>query len=770
MTVQEALSKTKKIIISPNPLPVEKTCATELAKAIRPGMRIVAGNFDETSEPALMIAVRNDANFPSNAANSLPGAEKPKACFKISPDGNGMLAVSHANLLYAYTHKLINEWSKQPLESFAKGKYFQAAFQWHRPMYDYLLTQVWRTARHFDPESHIREMAKSGCTHLEVNGLAQLLPLEDAVPGEFYSQFYSYCLALDQYVYSELNKGIYPVEYLDANLNLLKKYAHIGKKYGLDPGILCFEPRSVPEKLLQRYPTLRGARVDHPLRSRRPRFNLSLAHPLVQEHYAEMATKLLQEVPELAYMSIWSNDSGAGFEYTSSLYVGRNGGPYLVREWRTHEQIAEAAGKNVVQFMKLIRDAAAKINPDFRVSLRLEPFKVEHDFILENLESQLDIEVPSLLVRGYDLPYHHEKYSNSPGVAGSILHNRLESQEQDLIEKHEKRGIASHLVYSQGNGFNFEPLIGIPFPWLLHQKLQAMHERGVKYAANLGGLTPSSLAPYHINQEIFKAFMLDPEQEIDAMIQQKASEWVGEKASHELIAIWRNAEEAIRYLPPLPLYSGFGFVWLRVWVRPIIPHLLAVPEPDRRYYEDFMVSAANNTNLTDLGRDVLFDLFSKEYGASYVERVDENVLSRLENALALAREHAKKTQEIESVHRVFVDQRDRLHALRCWIGTLRSVAAWVAGVYHYLEAEQDSEEQKWRDYLDEMVSREIENAADLLYLCESSMVDFMVVSKTGETSYIYGENFCELVKRKIELMEKYRYFEPFIDDDILWRI
>lgn len=770
MTVQDALSKTKRIMIPSIPLPVEKTSATEFTGSVLSEIEIVEAPHTDANDPVFKIAVFNNADFDTQKIASNAPKDKPWSYFRISPDGNGELVVSDENLLYAYTHKLIDEWAKQPTTEFERGKYFQAAFRWHRPIFDYLLTQMWRTARHFDPETHIREMAKSGYTHLEVNGLAQSIPFEVPVPGEFYSQFYTYCIALDQYVYSELNKGIYPVEYLTANLNLLKKYAEIGKKYGLAPGILCFEPRSVPEKLFEKYPTLRGARVDHPLRSRKPRFNLSLVHPLVQEHYEKMITKLLQAVPELAYMSIWSNDSGAGFEYTSSLYVGRNGGPYLIREWRTHEQIAEVAGKNIVRFMKLLRDTACKINPDFHVSLRLEPFKVEHDVIMENLESQLDIEVPSLLVRGYDLPYHHEKYADAPGIAGSIFHNSIEPEEQKLIEKHESRGIASHLIYTHGNGFNLEPLIGIPFPLLLHQKLQAMHSRGVKYAANLGGFSPTSLAPYHINQEIFRSFMLDPAQKIDQILQLQANAWVGESSAEKLAEVWRQADEAIRWLPPLPLYSGFGFVWLRVWVRPIIPNLLAVPERDRHYYEDFMVSPANNTNLTDLGRDVLFDLISKEYGASYAERVDKNVMKPLDAAIAVASSQAQDATLSESSRRVFIDQRDRLRALRCWIGTLRSVSAWVAGVYNYLEVENSIEEKKWRAYLDAMMDREIQNAHDLLDLWRTSEIDFMVISKTGETSYIYGENFGTLVQRKIELMEKYRHVAPFIDEDILWRV
>ena len=45
----------------------------------------------------------------------------------------------------------------------------------------------------------------------------------------------------------------------------------------------------------------------------------------------------------------------------------------------------------------------------------------------------------------------------------------------------------------------------------------------------------------------------------------------------------------------------------------------------------------------------------------------------------------------------------------------------------------------------------------------------MVVSDTGENTFIYGKNLGEHVRHKIRLMEKYRHKKPRIDRNILWR-
>ncbi|MFQ5639105.1 MAG: hypothetical protein ACE5IR_14070 [bacterium] len=769
MIVREVLRNTETLLIPEKPLLVEQTSAAELLELLTPAAKLSFENLPASERGVFRLATAGNTAFPTNRFLSQAPKEKSWAYLRISADGAGELIVSEASVLYPYTMKLVEDFGGYPAKLFKEGKYYTTAFRWHRPLFDNLLTQVWRSARHFDPGAHIREMARAGYTHVEVNGMAALEPCEESVGGEFYAPFYSYGLALDQYVDSDLNRGIYPAEYLSANLNLLKENARLARKYGLEPGLLCFEPRSVPEKLLQEYPTLRGARVDHPFRSRKPRYTLALAHPRVQAHYRELMQKLLREVPDLAYMSIWSNDSGAGFEHTSSLYVGRNGGPYLIREWRTHADIAEAAGKNVVQFMRLLRDAAAEMNPKFRVSIRLEPFKDEHQAIMENLSKQLDIEAPSLLVRGYDLPYTHEKYSDNHGVAGTVHHIRMRPEESELLKKLESRGSHTHVIYSHGNGFNFEPLLGIPFPWLLFAKLQAMAEIGVEHAANLGGFTPSRFAPYHINQELFREFMLQPGVDVDEALHEKARAWAGKNAD-DLLDVWRQADEAIRRLPTIPLYTSFGFVWLRLWVRPIIPDLLAVPKAERRYYEDFMVSSVNNTNLTDLGRDVLFQLISQESGKQFVERVDAYVFPYLNKAIDTADKQAGDIESSKKSKTAFHDQHVRLCALRCWIGTLRSVAGWCAGVYGYLGEGDAKAQNRWRNYLDDIIDSEIRNARNLLELWNTSDLEFMAVSGSGETPFIYGENFGKLLERKIALMKEYRQVEPNIDRDIIWKV
>ncbi len=61
--------------------------------------------------------------------------------------------------------------------------------------------------------------------------------LEEGVPGKIYTRFYASSPDLDQFVSSDLTRGLYPPEYLQANMDLLKKNVALALAYGLRPAL-----------------------------------------------------------------------------------------------------------------------------------------------------------------------------------------------------------------------------------------------------------------------------------------------------------------------------------------------------------------------------------------------------------------------------------------------------------------------------------------------------------------------------------------------------
>ncbi len=764
MKVREVLRLVKQVRIPKKGCPAEET---------------IAGAILEWCEKRAYVIKVDDSGFVSEEGALYIAVIQKGLCDRLQSDWVSVnsdvnqclwLLSSKPYFLYAgFTHlieDLLDEDVADVLPWIQK-----IGFSVQKSTFDLFLTQYARLIRDFDREKYISEYARLGFTHIEVNALASSSPYEKGVSGEFYPDFYTYCPALDQFVSSRLNQGIYPKEYLDSNLKRLKDNARLALKYGLVPGLLCFEPRSVPEALLDKYPTLRGARVDHPFRSFKPRYNLSIAHPVVQKHYQELLIKLLKEVPDLGFMTIWSNDSGAGFEHTKSLYVGRNGGAYLIREWQDDEVIAKRAAANIIQFFSLMRDAGSRINPGFRVITRLESFYGERDYLWPQLNERIDVEVHSLLAKGWEPIGSHPKYPDIK-VSGSAYHNTLADKEKDAMTELNSRNSRSYFYHSFGSHTNHEPLLGIPFPWLTYEKLSAFARIGVKTLAHVGGLHPPDKVPYAVNQEIFRLYQLNPLLNIEDAVQKMAMRYAGRTYANTLVKGWRLVEQAIRAFLPLSIYTHYGVVWQRVFVRPLVPDIDRIPELKRAYYESFMCTSIHNPNRVDLAKDVLFELVTKDYARTAFSRVDENVWTPLESAIQLFKKKGEEARSAEDkkAEGVFTDQYFRIRALKCLYTTLRNTAVWIYAEHEYLESDDPGSKANCRKLLDEMIDKEIKNCAELIEIWKTAPIEWMIVSGTGETPFIHGSNFAELLEKKISLMQKHRGDEPSIDPDYMFRI
>ncbi len=439
MTVREALSRVARIQVPAGSPPAAGSAAAVIAAQ-------TGAAIDEVDalDPAPEAGVfQLEAPAHASRQGALAAA---RIDLRLRPDGSGRLVSAGGRLLYAAARQLVDVLADDDLGALEQGLSITPSFAWNRSCYDVFLTQEGRIQHGLDVEAYVRQLAAWGYTHVEVNALAYPMGLETGPKGEVYPMFYTYCPALDQFVYSSLNKGLYPFYYLSANLAVLKRNAALARKYGLVPGLLSFEPRSVPEEFFARYPMLRGPRVDHPFRSFRPRFTMTLAHPRVRDHYAEMMTALLREVPDLGFLSVWSNDSGSGFEHTKSLYVGRNGGPYMIREWNDDAEIAKTAGAHVVQFLALLRDAARAVNPEFRVITRLESFygRARHR-----------------LGRPRQRPRRRDDVAHRPGMGDAIPSSPL-----PRLERHQQRlGVPARVRAARagtGNGAAREGCRGAP--------------------------------------------------------------------------------------------------------------------------------------------------------------------------------------------------------------------------------------------------------------------------------------------------------------------
>ncbi|TSA19318.1 hypothetical protein D4R75_10055 [bacterium] len=611
-----------------------------------------------------------------------------------------------------------------------------STFLWLRNLSDFLVGSL-RSARHFDGEAYIHQLAEQGFTHVTVNGLGVDRPFESGPPGDVYSWFYDYSPDLDQFVSSSLLEGYYPKDYLKRNLDFLKSNAVIAVKHGLVPGLHINSPRSMPEEFWAKYPFLRGARIDHPRESFRPRYTLAMAHPVVQQHYRELIRNLMTEVPQLGFIHIWTNDSGSGFEFVTSLYAGRNGGPYLIREWKGDDEIARKAAENVLTYYHLLRDETTRVNPGFRVICDLGPFYAERKYIAPGLGDGLDAGAFGSF-EGTESREEHQMLKK----AGALVHNKLDLGDNNVL--------------------------GVPYPVLVSERLQAAYESGV--TCLLVSASPRSLAPYDINGEVLRSFQMNREQPLESVLAEAAERWAGAPYSHHLVELWKLSDAAVRSYPAGIPFSTFAFPWFRLWIRPFVPNIDAIPESDRSYYERNLLATFNNPTRIDLNNDMMWNFLTVKEAGEKKEAIDRTVIPPLNEALEHVTKLIQGLDRTASPRKVFEDLRDRLRAGRCFYATMRNSLAWTESVHGYMEAKSQSEKERHRSLCRAMVTSELENAKNLLKLWNESSVDWMPVSRRTESLHIHGENFGDHVRHKIALMQQHIDDEPYIDKEFMWRM
>ncbi len=735
-SIEERFKQTRFIFYTQDGERVDSTVAAELKSTLAGNARIEAVSVaSEKRSGAFYVAVIGEG---LTRGPDSPPKNSDWMYIRLNPDGSGELTASKKHLMYGVYALLQDNALNLSPDDLSRGHIITTTFRVVIGE-DGFFGRRRRFSQGYDAEATIKELARLGCSHVVANALALPYPVEQGPEGEIYYRFYQFAPDLDMYVETRLNAGTYPPEILNANIEFLKKQARLADVYGLTPGIYMANPRSMPESFWEKYPWLRGARVDHTFRSFRPRYNMSVAHPLARWHYAEMLNKLLGKVPELGFAATLINDSGSGFEYTASLYPGRNGGPYLVREWRPDSLIARKAAENIIRYYRTLRDAAHKTHPDFRIITGLKNIAEEADIILNGFDKGIDL---------FSRTQRHDAKSQKQRKA------ELESRGSNLFTNTDATG---------------SPYIkGVPSPWKTYRNLQMQIGHDARHLEMR--VDPKSLAPWDVNREIVQQFQFNGLQESDACIADIATQWVGEAFSDELLAIWKKSDRVSRTAPQMGLYSASGFTWYRLWDRPLVPDIGRIPEKDRAYYEDYLLAIFNNPNRVDLQADALWELYPAEKCERYVRIYDEDILPVLDAAIGEAANVLASIDQTHQSYPVFLDLRDRLRAYRCYLTTLRNVCAWIANVHGYLDATTDQVRKDKTELIQEMIKKEIQNTRDLLEIWRESSVHFMPVYKHGENGHDYGPNFGECLEKKIALMKEYGHHLPYIDPNYMWRI
>jgi hypothetical protein len=120
----------------------------------------------------------------------------------------------------------------------------------------------------------------------------------------------------------------YPADWVAKNRELLLAKSAILQELGLEAALSSNDTHYLPEAFFERYPQLRGPRVDHPRRSAREEFAYCVDRPETRDMIASMVADMKRHVPELRTILAYNNDSGTGLCWADEQYSGPNGPAY----------------------------------------------------------------------------------------------------------------------------------------------------------------------------------------------------------------------------------------------------------------------------------------------------------------------------------------------------------------------------------------------------------------------------------------------------------
>ena len=599
-----------------------------------------------------------------------------------------------------------------------------------------------RLADGFDLERHAQDIVRVGGTSLEVNMLADAVPVqvrERRVYDDMYQWWCVYSAALDMFVESDLNRGTYDHRLLERNLANLKRHYEVARKWGLLPTLQVFEPRVVPERFFDKYPDLRGARVDCSDYSAEAEYALDPCHPMVRRHYRELMRNLLAEVPEIGQISVWSQDSNAGFPWARQLYAGPNG-PRLARRRPVQD--------SVVALLTALRDGGREVNPAFRATICLAWFQ-DHAVPGSNPPDEIaDIcaALPPDIGTSFTIPQAGREHGRTTGRLDPARGRKIRSfghEPQFQIE-------------GPSNWWKpLGPMHGVPHPLLTFDMLRSLDQDA--HARNVvlrGGIQTEVFVPNYINNEVIRAFLREGQDlDLPGLLRERATAWTASaEEAAALLAAWCACDEVVRRIRVLAWTVNFvsgRTLWRRL-VRPLVPDQSRLQWEDWRHYRhlEFTVGPTDPAWL---------DHFFKGWGRMVSDRDAHTEARRIESELLPPlRDAAAALAACETLSPTARDVRDRLACLGHMLATDRNLLGAQEAIHACLAENLDVPEQsRHLPRLRARLEAELANARAFRTLVESSPSRLIPETSGEETTYMHKAPFAWQLKAKIESMERH---------------
>lgn len=575
-------------------------------------------------------------------------------------------------------------------------------------------------------EDFARQAKQSGATHIVIT--AEDLPWamwQMDTPGDPYPAWAVSNVGLLKVSIPTALEPFLPKEYSTRVLAILRERCEVLRKLGLKAAFTTFEPQILPERVYEAHPLWRGPQVDHPLRSRVPRFAPSIDHPEVLALYRESIRKLLAICPEIEVLSLHTNDSGSGMSWSTGVYQGPNGS-FLFRERKMHQRYHD--------FFAALQQGARDARPG--------PLEIDAEWVREPAPELVATKLgPGMAVANFEGP-NATRYK---AVAGFLL---------DYF-------------------YPFYPAQGLPLPVRYLEELeQAAKTEAPRLFYLIGDRYDT---PLYL--EIYNQFRKKPTTD-DAsraqLLHSIAAARVGQANAGALVSAWMALHRIQRDADILNFGGTLFYIasvhqrWL---TRPWVPFPQELKDSETSYYRPYLFQARSEIRAQDLG-DIQG---TRQYQGLGGTAVSGNILARMQTDLTRARADLRSINapaakaELELLDK-------RMQAFSILVDNCRGALEYQ----YFLDfarngrlrrpiefQEHLTDITEWRAIKD-LARREMDNSIILADLLTSTQGVLIETARTPqeESIRVLGPDLADQLRRKVKIMvSRWEDYERLFDQE-----
>ena len=420
----------------------------------------------------------------------------------------------------------------------------------------FVVMSATRTAADFDVlASQAAKLRPRGRVEIGISSQAERT-LADIPPGGSPWHDYTSCLpSLEKFFPHRDLQPFVDAEHVKRNQALLREKLPILRRRKLAAAAQFHMPWLLPEPFFEKFPHLRGPRIDHPRRSRKEAFAMCVDTDAGRAFYADMFGQFAREVPELSGVHLLTNDAGGGLCWADWQYIGPNG-PGHCR--------GRGVGERVRGLIDALRSGAAGRTIDFDLRGNFS-----------------DAELKAMQ------PFHDEHFSSRP------QHGAMPRQ------------------ISIGPSID-NPVLGVFDPVAILKTLDRLRDPAVtRVIIDVSANYQRGHELHEVSDRIIDfvdAYLAEPECAFGMFNRMKflrkmCAKWVGEEQTDALLEALHDMQDAFAYrAATVPLFSAN---YVGVSMRHINRPLVAIPENLTLEEEGYWLPHVFNPRVEEARRDYI---------------------------------------------------------------------------------------------------------------------------------------------------------------------